>query len=97
MGFVALKPRPRRAYVLTQQAVNILKYLTVLRCSVMCEAVTVGTARRHQIVDVKGNTVLHPYVFRLVTAHIRAPAEANSPCYFSLSHCGVTTAQPAWK
>lgn len=63
----------------------------------MCEAVTVGTARRHQIVDVKGNTVLHPYVFRLVTAHIRAPAEANSPCYFSLSHCGVTTAQPAWK
>ena len=53
LGFVALKPRPRRAYVLTQQAVNILKYLTVLRCSVMCEAVTVGTARRHQIVDAR--------------------------------------------
>ena len=60
----------------------------------MGEAVTIGTARRHQIVDVKGTTVLHPYVFRLVTAHIRAPAEANSPCS---SHCGVTTAQPAWK
>ena len=66
------------------------------RCLVICETVTEGTGRRHQTIDVKGTTVLHPNVFRLVTALIFVSGEADDPFYFSLIHYGMIVTQPAW-
>lgn len=64
--FVVMASKNRKQ--LTDKRVYV--HYVIWRCLVICETVTAGTGRSHQMVNLKGTTVLHPNTSWFVTALI---------------------------
>ena len=64
--FIVMASKNRKQ--LTDKRVYV--HYVIWRCLVICETVTAGTGRSHQMVNVKGTTVLHSNTSWFVTALI---------------------------
>ena len=83
-------------HVFTERFVSSLTTRSIFTSHSVCTTVAWVTTRWHyKFVDKVGSTVFYKNIF-FVLATSRAITKADRPFNFAISHCRMSTIQPAW-